>query len=101
MVSLWRNICRKVVLYVSTLRRKRQFLPMQADIPSPLPFDLASRLFHRAFCTRRLFRLASFFLDPTGLCRQGKVICCLSHEAEAVSPRGEKQQDEYNGRSKY
>lgn len=47
----------------------------------PLPFDLASRLFHRAFCTRRLFRLASFFLSLADLRRQGKVICCLSHEA--------------------
>lgn len=55
----------------------------------PLPFDLASRLFHRAFCTRHLFRLASFFLGLADLRRQGKVICCLSHEAEAVSFRGE------------
>jgi len=90
-VSLWYNICHKVVLRVSTLRRKRHFLRRRQYVPSPLPFDLASRLFHCAFCTRRLFRLASFFFGLADLRRQGKVICCLSHEAEAVSSRGEER----------
>lgn len=69
------------------VKTKATFSAAQAD--SPLPFDLASRLFHRAFCTRHLFRLASFFLGLADLRRRGKVICCLSHEAGLS--RGEKR----------
>jgi len=97
-------IFRKAVLHVSTLRTKATFSRgTAADMPFKVPFDLASRLFHCPFCTRRLFHLVSLFLSPTDSRCRGKVICCLSRETQAAPLffHEEKRDDIQAQRNKY